>query len=140
MRVRQRTLWQICHGSGADLAAAVMKVSARSVDHAAEVRRNGIPELNEAVRRGEVSVRPAAEIAGLPPDEQREALAGGRSGIAEKAKKARQRKMKKVLPTPRARIARLEPGRYASLEQRRVGLVQRLFRTDTSQPLEGPSS
>jgi len=55
-------------------AAKMLNVSPRSVESARSVERNGAPELVEAVERGEIRVRPAAEIAKLPKEEQPEAI------------------------------------------------------------------
>jgi len=63
---------------------------------AESVHDHGVPELKEAVDRGEVSVSAAAEIAELPPAEQREAVAT--DTVAEKAKERRKAKAK--LPQP----------------------------------------
>jgi hypothetical protein len=53
-----------------DLAANMLNVGRRSVQRAREVIDDGVPELVEAVERGEVSVSRAAKIASLPREEQ----------------------------------------------------------------------
>jgi len=58
-----------------DTAADMLNVGRRSVQRAREVLDRGAPELVEAVQRGEVSVSAAADVAELPPDEQREIVA-----------------------------------------------------------------
>jgi predicted DNA-binding transcriptional regulator AlpA len=73
-------LAQICAKSQ-DEAAEALNVSRRSVQHAAEVHEHGVPELVGAVERGEVAVSTAARVAELSQEEQREAVAGGKSGI-----------------------------------------------------------
>ncbi|HYW78465.1 MAG TPA: hypothetical protein VE890_02775, partial [Thermoguttaceae bacterium] len=62
-----------------------------SVDRAEKVldSANATEELKEAVRKGEVAVSSAAVVAGLPGDEQRKAVAGGKVGVAQAAKRAR---------------------------------------------------
>lgn len=51
-------------------AAQLLNVSPRSVESARAIERSGAPELVEAVERGEIRVRPAAEIAKLPKEDQ----------------------------------------------------------------------
>ncbi len=51
-----------------------LNVSPRSVARAAKVAEQGVPELAEAVRQGEVAVSAAAEIATLPKDKQIEII------------------------------------------------------------------
>ncbi len=62
-------------GKASEKAAALVKVSPRSVEAAAAVLRSGAPELAEAVRSGRAAVSTAAEVARLPRDEQRKLLA-----------------------------------------------------------------
>jgi hypothetical protein len=52
-------------------AGRLLNVSTKSVERAATVRREGSPELVEAVERGEVPVRVAAEVAKSLPAEQK---------------------------------------------------------------------
>ncbi len=70
-----------------DQAAAVMNVSARSVESAANVREKGAPELVGAVKRGEVSVSTAEALTARPPAEQAAVVARGPK--AAKAEAAR---------------------------------------------------
>ena len=62
-------------GPAVDQAAAAVGVSGRAVTYAAKVLTKGTPELVAALESGHIGVRPAAAIADLPPDAQREALA-----------------------------------------------------------------
>ncbi len=55
-------------------AAELLHVSERSVQTARTVRQSGAPELVEAVKRGDVKVSAAAEVATLPVTEQLEIL------------------------------------------------------------------
>lgn len=57
-------------------AAELLQVSDRSVRMARTVSEHGAPELADAVQRGEVALRPAAELSQLPVSEQLEILQG----------------------------------------------------------------
>lgn len=70
-------------------AAHAMNVSPRSVEYASKVLREGVPELAAAVRRGGVAISAAAELAELPPEQQREIIALGERAITAKAKELR---------------------------------------------------
>lgn len=59
-------------------AAELLNVSPRAVARAAAVERSGVPELGAALDAGEVSLSAAAEVASLPPEQQREALAAAK--------------------------------------------------------------
>ena len=67
-------------------AADALHVSPRSVASAAKVRDHGAPELQHAVEAGQVAVSAAADIAGLPVEDQREIVARGESQILKAAK------------------------------------------------------
>lgn len=73
-------------------AAAMFKVSERSVRSAAVVRDKAAPEVREAVKRGEISVSTAAEVVDLPKREQRELVAKGEKHVVAKAKQQRAKK------------------------------------------------
>src|SRR5260370_14883495 len=79
-------------GRTRELAAAVTHVSPRSVDAGSKVLEKGVPELSRAVESGQVSVSAAAVLTELPPDEQRDVVAGGKQAAVEKAKELRERK------------------------------------------------
>jgi hypothetical protein len=70
-------------------AAALLNVSARSVERAAVVKRQGAPELVAKVEAGEITVNEAERIAQLNPDAQRRVLEQSskqaRAAAAEKA-------------------------------------------------------
>ena len=74
-------------GRASEVAAQKLNVSARSVDRAEKVlaSENAIPELKEAVRRGEVAVSSASVVAGLSEEDQRKAIAGGKTGVSQAA-------------------------------------------------------
>jgi hypothetical protein len=82
-------------GDTRDIAAEKLGVSGKMVDMAEKVIKHGTPELEAAVRNGEVAVSSAAAIVDLPPEEQCEAVADGKKGVAEAAKKANASKKKK---------------------------------------------
>lgn len=75
-------------GEAADHAAALVNVSRGSVESAARVLAKGAAELVEAVERGEVAVSAAAEVARLPVEAQRAAVAEGTVAQAAKAARA----------------------------------------------------
>ena len=79
-------------GRARDIAAEKLKVSGKLVDMAETVADHGTPELQEAVRDGKVAVSAAATIAKEPPEVQRHAVAGGKKGVADEAKRVRQAK------------------------------------------------
>lgn len=87
-------------GKSADQAAAMLNVGRGTVEAAARVLKHGAPELVAAVERGEVAVSVAAQVAALPVEEQREAVAGGAATIREKAKTIREAKPKAPAPPP----------------------------------------
>jgi hypothetical protein len=69
------------NASSAQKAAEAMQVSARSVEFADQVKKQGIPELVEAVARGELAVSAASRIARLPAEQQKEVLARIQNGL-----------------------------------------------------------
>lgn len=73
-------------------AAALLSVGKRSVERAVELLSSGVPELVEAVERGEVAVSAAAEVASLSEEEQREVVEEGPKAIKAKAKELREGK------------------------------------------------
>lgn len=58
------------NGKARDQAGAAARVSGRTVDKAARVRKEGIPALGKLVEAGSLDVTTAAKIAGLPKDAQ----------------------------------------------------------------------
>jgi hypothetical protein len=91
---------QICTSLTQDEAAALLRVSKRSVQNARAVKERGVPELADAVRKGDVAVSAAAEVAKLPEEEQREVVAKGKKAVADRAREAR---AKPPTPEPAAR-------------------------------------
>ncbi|MCG3181421.1 MAG: hypothetical protein BIFFINMI_03814 [Phycisphaerae bacterium] len=71
-------------------AAAEMNVSPRLVQAAKKVTQAGTPALQDAVRKGEVSVSAAADLTELPRDEQDRVAADGGKAAARAARTVRQ--------------------------------------------------
>ena len=73
-------------GRADEQAARDMNVSRMSVHRAEKVKTDGTPELQAAVMSGDVSVSAAAEVAGLPENEQRATVAEGPVAVRDKAR------------------------------------------------------
>lgn len=71
---------QICAVSQTK-AAQLLNIGRRTVQHAAEVQEKGIPELLQAVERGEIAVSTASSIARLSQDQQATGLPNGARAI-----------------------------------------------------------
>jgi ParB family transcriptional regulator, chromosome partitioning protein len=84
-------------GKTSEKVADELNVSARSVDSAARVLREGVPELVNAVETGTTSVHAAADIARLPKEEQTEIVARGEDEILRVAKELRKKKTREAL-------------------------------------------
>jgi hypothetical protein len=76
-------------GRARDQAAALVSVSPRSVQSACKVLVRGIPELAQAVERGEISISAAAAIAELRQKRQAKLVAQGPRAIRAKASELR---------------------------------------------------
>ena len=77
------------HWQARDAAGQAVGVSGKSIDHARHVRRDGVPELVQAVEAGLAKVSAAAEIAQLPPNEQQavmERVSAGETTFAAAAR------------------------------------------------------
>lgn len=68
----------------AEKAAEVIGTSAMTARRAKKAVTDGIPEVQEAMKAGELSASKAAEIAGLPADQQLQALQEHRDSKANK--------------------------------------------------------
>ena len=71
-------------------AAEMLNVSERSVRTAKKVIEHGAPELVAAVEKGEVSVSAAADVSGLPQEEQAATVAEGPDAVKAKAREVRE--------------------------------------------------
>ncbi len=77
-------------GKARDKAGAAMNVSGKVVDMAAKVHAKAVPEIVEAVDRGEVAVSAAALVADLPADKQKAIAAEGPKAVKQAAAKIRE--------------------------------------------------
>lgn len=82
-------------------AADMLNVGRGTVETAKKVIRDGVPELAEAVRSGEIAVSAAAEIARQPAEEQAAIVALPPDERVEKlrAKRAEAKAIRAALPT-----------------------------------------
>jgi N6-adenosine-specific RNA methylase IME4 len=85
-------------------SSTLLNVGRASVERAKVIRRDGVPDLVDAVERGFVSVAAAADVATLPKGQQQEIVARGEREILQAAKAIRVR-MTEERHT--ARVARL---------------------------------
>ena len=107
-------------------AAEELAVSRRSVQAAEVVRKQGVPELVEAVERGEASVSAAAQVARLPKRAQRAAVAGGTAGVKKAARKAKTPATQK--PTWPEGEFTIKPDKPYTRETATLAAMQRLWR------------
>jgi hypothetical protein len=68
-------------------AAELSGSSRKNIERAKPIVQSGIPELQDMVESGEVSIRAGSEVAKLPEAEQRKAVSGGAEGVKKAAKK-----------------------------------------------------
>jgi hypothetical protein len=73
-------------------AAELSGSSRKNIERAKPIVQSGVPELQDMAESGEVSIRAASEVAKLPEEEQRKAVAGGVQGVKDAAKKPDSRK------------------------------------------------
>jgi len=102
--VRQNSVARESTGRADEIAADKLGVSRESIRLAENVldSPNSTEELKEAVRKGEVAVSSAAVVAELPQEEQRKAVAGGKKGVSQAAKRARDATFRLDKEEPRA--------------------------------------
>lgn len=103
-----------------DQAAAIVGVSARSIQDAKTVKEHGSTELIAAVKSGQVAVSTAAKIAQAPPREQVVIVAQGPKQIVEASKQIRAEKTEIRRQERKERNEQLcaEPPKLADLPHR----------------------
>jgi len=82
-------------------AAELSGSTPASIKRAKPIVQSGIPELQDMVDRGEVSIRTGSKVAKLAEAEQVEAVSKGAHGVNEAAKKARSTNSPDVDPVKR---------------------------------------
>jgi ParB-like chromosome segregation protein Spo0J len=106
-------------------AAGLLGVGVVTVNSANAIRKHGTTELITAVERGEIPVKPAAEIARRPPEEQAKAMDDRR----EEKRAKQQTKNEKLTETERQRqLALTAHRRLSSVCGTLAGIVQGLPR------------
>jgi transcriptional regulator with XRE-family HTH domain len=125
--------------------AKAARVSANTISQIERIQKAATPELREAVRTGTISINAAANVAQLPEEQQKAAVAGGRKELQQAARQVREQKMaprpKKETPpgypadelaAARAEIASLKD-RVATLLTENEVLKQRLIHAGITQ-------
>jgi transcriptional regulator with XRE-family HTH domain len=125
--------------------AKAARVSANTISQIERIQKAATPELREAVRTGTISINAAANVAQLPEEAQKAAVAGGRKELQQAARQVREQKMatrpKKEtvaadpldeLAAARAEIANLKD-RVATLLTENEVLKQRLVHAGITQ-------
>lgn len=79
-------------------AADLLNVGVRSVDRAKKIQRDGGPELNEAVEKGEITVNAALEVAKLPEEEQKLLVSEGPEAVKKRSAEMRKSRNKPSTP------------------------------------------
>lgn len=72
--------------------AETLQVGRRSVQRARKVHEQGIPELSRLVTEGKLAVSAAADVAGLPKEEQAKIVAGGADAVIAASREIRQQR------------------------------------------------
>jgi hypothetical protein len=83
-----RTNPQTC-GLTQKQAAALFRISERSVQSATYLQEHGVEELQDAVLQGEVAVSTAAKVATLPPEDQQAVVIEGPQAVRKKGQELR---------------------------------------------------
>lgn len=100
-------------------AAEMLSVSPRMVEAARVVQREAAPEVKAMAEQGKISVSAAADVAGLPVEEQAELAAAGPAAVREGARKVREERQ---VERWRQRVEKLE----AQADDGEVGEVGRV--------------
>lgn len=85
-------------GEAAAQAARLLGVGKDSVYKAAQVQATGVPELQQAVENGTVTVSTAAVLAERPVEEQQKVLRQGGDAVRQAAREGRQGKAARTVP------------------------------------------
>ncbi len=125
--------------------AKAARVSANTISQIERIQKAATPELREAVRTGTISINAAANVAQLPEEAQKAAVAGGRKELQQAARQVREQKLatrpkKETVPSDpadelaaaRAEIASLKD-RVATLLTENEVLKQRLIHAGVTQ-------
>ena len=72
--------------------AKAARVSANTISQIERIQKAATPELREAVRTGAISINAAANVAQLPEEAQKAAVAGGRKELQQAARQVREQK------------------------------------------------
>ena len=105
-------------------AAELLNVSRSSVQRATTVRDHGAPELQQAVRRGDVKVSVAAEVAKLSAEEQREVIANlDPKELMRAAKEARAKKFENTYNKKVARLQVISGGNASLASEQRYPVI-----------------
>jgi transcriptional regulator with XRE-family HTH domain len=125
--------------------AKAARVSANTISQIERIQKAATPELREAVRTGTISINAAANVAQLPEEQQKAAVAGGRKELQQAARQVREQKMatrpkKETVPgdpadelaAARAEVASLKD-RVATLLTENEVLKQRLIHAGITQ-------
>jgi ParB-like chromosome segregation protein Spo0J len=89
------------HGETRENLAQMAETSVHKIRQYSKVKKNGVPELNDAVKASKISPHVASEISELPHDEQRQIVQEPIEKICEKSKEIKKsKKMEKVRIEP----------------------------------------
>lgn len=72
--------------------AKAARVSSNTISQIERIQKAATPELREAVRTGAISINAAANVAQLPEEVQKAAVAGGRKELQQAARQVREQK------------------------------------------------
>jgi ParB-like chromosome segregation protein Spo0J len=101
-------------------AAEMLNIGVDSIKRSKTVLKSGIPELQDMQMSGEVSAKAASEVAKLPEEEQRKAVAGGVAGVKALAKKQSDSGTRSETSSESQEISHAEPKSDSSPKNQRV--------------------